>query len=144
MAEPKPKRTKGTCPACGKKGLGNTYHGQGVGPYRQCVYCGHMEPQGVRAAQPIRTKWMDPDFRRDPKTPHFCVMCQRDLMPGQPHRAVRWELDKLEAIHPADWERAATEIPAQRAPQIGERTIEHGLLGMDCARKLGLEWSVPA
>jgi hypothetical protein len=72
---------------------------------------------------------MDPDFRPRPKSAHFCVICQRDLKPGQPHRLVRWEPDKWEAIHPDDW--AAT-------PGADE-----GPVGMDCARRLGLEWSAP-
>jgi hypothetical protein len=80
----------------------------------------------------IRTKWMDPDFRPRPKTNHHCIMCGRDLKPTQPHREVRWELDIYEAIHPEDWERAKREI---------SRPIEQGVLGMDCARNLGLEWS---
>jgi hypothetical protein len=92
----------------------------------------------------IRTKWMDPDFRRDPKTDRYCILCQRDLTPGQPHRIVRWELDRWEAIHPDDMERARVEIPARRAPHLHDRAIEEGPIGMDCARRLGLEWSVPA
>lgn len=34
-----PRESRGVCPACGKKGLGNTYHAHGRGAYRQCVYC---------------------------------------------------------------------------------------------------------
>lgn len=93
---------------------------------------------------PIRTKWMDPDFRRDSRTDRYCVMCQRDLKPGQPARQVRFELDTMAAIHPEDWERAAAEIRARRPHPIPDYYFEHGLLGMDCARRLGLEWSLPA
>jgi hypothetical protein len=78
----------------------------------------------------LRTKWMDPDFRPRPKTDHFCVICQRDLKPGQPHRIVRFNLNHFEAIHPDDW-------PA--APEADEAPI-----GNDCARRLGLEWSRPS
>lgn len=103
------------------------------------------EEEGDPLAPPgIRTKAMDPDFRRDSKTPRFCVLCQRDLKPGQPARRIRWELDRWCAIHPDDWEAAAVLIPARRAPHLRETAIEEGLLGMDCARKLGLEWSVEA
>lgn len=93
----------------------------------------------------FRTKWMDPDFRRDPKTSHFCVLCQRDLKPGQKHAEVRWELDRWEAIHPEDWDKAEAEVRAAR-PEYAhpEHLIERGLIGMDCAKRLGLEWSVPA
>lgn len=88
----------------------------------------------------IRTKWMDPDFRRHPKTELWCEMCQRDLKPGQPHRVIRWELDKYEAIHPDDWKRAAVEIPARRQHAYA---VVQGLIGMDCAKRLGMEWSAP-
>jgi hypothetical protein len=96
-------------------------------------------------ARTFRTKFLDPDFRRVPKTAHWCVMCQRDLKPGQKHREVRWELDRWEAIHPEDWEVAAVEIPRAR-PEYAhpENLIERGFIGLDCAKKLGLEWSVPA
>jgi hypothetical protein len=87
---------------------------------------------------PIRTKWMDQDFRRWPKTDRYCTMCHRDLAPGRACREVRWELDKYEAIHPDDWERASVEIPASRQAY---GAVQRGLIGMDCARKLGLEWS---
>lgn len=86
------------------------------------------------ARMSIRTKWLDPDFRRRPKTARFCEMCQRDLKPGQPHRIVRCELDKYEAIHPEDWEPASVEI---------SRPIVEFMIGMDCARRLGMEWSKP-
>jgi hypothetical protein len=32
------------CPACGKKGLGNVYHGARIGAYRQCRYCDEIVP----------------------------------------------------------------------------------------------------
>lgn len=89
----------------------------------------------------IRSKWMDPDFRRDPKTPHFCAICQRDLKPGQKHRIVRYELDRYEAIHTDDWDKAAELIPPTRAPQYRDDCLFDQPIGMDCARKLGLEWS---
>lgn len=83
---------------------------------------------------PIRTKWMDPDFRRDPDTTHFCIMCSRDLKPNQPHRIVRFEPDKYEAIHPEDW-------PTE---EVHGFPIEECAVGMDCAKRLGLEWSSPS
>jgi hypothetical protein len=89
----------------------------------------------------IRTKWLDPDFRRTPKTDRCCIMCGRDLKPGQPHRIVRYELDRYEAIHPDDWDKAAEIIPPTWAPSQQDNCIVDDRLGMDCARKLGLEWS---
>lgn len=90
---------------------------------------------------PIRTKWTDPDFRREPKTLRYCLICQRDLKPGQPHRIVRYELDKFEAIHTEDWELAEQEIPPRWAECRQHDCIQDHPIGMDCARKLGLEWS---
>jgi len=87
-----------------------------------------------------RTKWPDPDFRPIPKTERFCYVCQRDLKPGRSAREVRWELDVGEVIHPDDWETAAEEIAARRQhPQA----LQVGLVGLDCAKRLGLEWSRP-
>lgn len=85
-----------------------------------------------------RTKWMDPDFRREPKTARYCVLCQRDLKEGQPHRSVKWELDVYAAILPEDYAVAESEIRARRSHR---EPIESGLVGMDCARKLGIEWT---
>lgn len=86
-----------------------------------------------------RTKWMVPDFRRDPKTDCYCEMCQRDLKPGQPHRHVMYELDRYEAVHSDDWEIAAIDIIARRAPHLS--SVVTGEIGMDCAKRLGLEFS---
>lgn len=80
----------------------------------------------------IRRKPLDPDFRREPKTDHWCFLCQKDLKPGAPYRVIRMELDVFHAIHPDDWEAAKTEIT---------RPIEQWQIGPDCARRIGLEWS---
>ena len=90
-------------------------------------------------ARNFRSKWMDPDFRRDSKTDRFCVICQRDLAEGHAAREVRFELDRFEAIHPEDWDIAALQIAEHRAAHLD--AFQKGLVGMDCARKLGLEWS---
>jgi galactose-1-phosphate uridylyltransferase len=88
----------------------------------------------------MRTKLMCLDFRRVPQTDRYCALCQRDLQAGQPAREVRWELDKYEAVHPDDWEEAEREVCARRGRADA---VQRGLLGMDCARRLGLEWSAP-
>lgn len=93
---------------------------------------------------PFRTKYMDPDFRRDPKTSRYCIMCSRDLKPGQPHRIVKYELDKgYEAIHPQDFDAAEKEIKARWAPHQQDNCVVTDRVGMDCARNLGLEWTFP-
>jgi len=91
----------------------------------------------------LRRKYFDPDYRREPKTDKWCHICQRDITDGQPHREIRYELDTMDAIHPDDWERAAIEIPAERSI-YGAEAIISGLIGMDCARRLGMEWSKAA
>ena len=86
-----------------------------------------------------RTSFIDPDYRRDPKTDRYCYRCQRDLKPGQPFRYIAYELDRPEAIHADDWEAAKIEIVARRAPHLDAFVI--GPVGMDCARKIGLEFT---
>lgn len=84
----------------------------------------------------VRTAHLDADNRREPKTDHFCVRCHKDLKPGQPFRWVR----------PTDWSFAQV----MHADDAGEEVIaatERGEypgcfpVGMDCARKIGLEFS---
>ncbi|MDX8537049.1 hypothetical protein RFM23_05355 [Mesorhizobium abyssinicae] len=82
----------------------------------------------------LRTKYADPDFRRDPKTSVFCAICQRDLKPGQKRRIIHCIDGGLTVIHPDD--------EALYTPDGGDMGCWP--IGMDCARKLGLEWSRPA
>jgi hypothetical protein len=71
-----------------------------------------------------RTKFIDYDARHKSKTTRYCVICQKDIMRLAPARIVR--VNGVVAIHPEDVE-----------PGVGEDF----LLGMDCARNLGLEFS---
>lgn len=73
----------------------------------------------------MRSVFLDYDARRTTKTKRYCVRCQRDLKPGQPARVVR----VLEAmvLHPED------------AGTSGEEY----LIGMDCAKIIGMEFSRP-
>lgn len=77
----------------------------------------------------VRKVFLDFDARREPKTDHCCIKCQRDLKPGQPFRVVALLSETMEIIHPDE--------PPQDGAQIWP-------LGMDCARRVGLEWSRPA
>lgn len=88
----------------------------------------------------IDSKWINPDFRRDPKTAHYCAICQRDLKPNQPHRFIMFELDRYEAIAPDQWQLAQDTIPQTRAPHL-QPVLFVQPIGMDCAKRLGLEWS---
>lgn len=88
-----------------------------------------------------RTKYLDPDFRRNPKTNRYCIICQRDLKEGQPHRRICYELDVYEAVHADDWEIAAADISTRRAPHLD--AVQYELIGMDCAKRLGFDYSKP-
>ena len=80
----------------------------------------------------LRTKYTDPDFRRNPKTWLFCYQCQKDLNPASPYRMV-YIVDGMSALHPAD----------VASYTKGKNDLGWLPIGSDCARKLGLEWSVP-
>lgn len=78
-----------------------------------------------------RTKFLDFDARRDPKTDHWCCRCQKDIKPGQAHRMVHLVDGGAFVLHPDD-----EAIYTPDAGDCGGHPI-----GSDCARKLGLEWS---
>lgn len=75
-----------------------------------------------------RTKFLDYDARREPKTDHFCIKCQKDLNPKKPRRIVL--LAGMMALHPSDYDM--------------RRRIHHEIwpIGMCCAKKLGMEWTI--
>lgn len=106
-----------------------------------CPKCTFVEP--AAPAPMARAKWTDPDYRRDPKTDRYCCICQRDLAPGKPFRLVHW-LGCGWVLHPDDEAPLAagalmvddTGTPFSRQEDFGEQKI-----GMECARRLGLEWS---
>lgn len=75
----------------------------------------------------MRTLFLDYDARPEPKTNRWCAKCQRDIKPGSPARVIRLRVEDMHVLHPDD------------AGDLGE----HALLGMDCARTIGLEWSRP-
>jgi hypothetical protein len=77
----------------------------------------------------MRTKFLDYDARREPKTRHYCCMCQKDLRPDRPHRLVMLSPNMMVA-HPDDY---------AGAPEFRVMVI-----GMDCARQLGMEWTLQA
>ncbi len=73
----------------------------------------------------MRKKFLDFDARPEPKTDRWCVKCQRDVKPGRPVRIVR--VLNAQILHPDD------------AGEVGEDF----LVGLNCAGKIGLEWSRP-
>lgn len=80
-----------------------------------------------------RTAFIDYDARPKPKTARHCVMCQRDIKPCAKARVVHLVNGGPFALHPDD-----EALYESDAGDLGKH-----LLGMDCARKLGLEWSRP-
>jgi len=100
-----------------------------------------LETEGPRTE--ARLKFIDFDARRDPKTPFWCIMCQKDLKPDQAHKLVRLILTDHgawpHAMHPDDvasFDAGELTIP--------ENAHDHGAvrIGMDCAKKLGLAWTL--
>lgn len=82
-----------------------------------------------------RVKFLDGDYRRDPKTDHFCCMCQKDIT--GPHRMVHLVEGGDHVLHPEDEELFADDKEAQAGDLYWHP------IGPSCAKRLGLEWSVP-
>lgn len=70
--------------------------------------------------------FLDHDARPKPKTKRYCVKCQKDIKPSARARIVR--LEDVHAIH-----------PDYIVPLIGADF----LVGMDCARQLGMNFTRP-
>jgi hypothetical protein len=82
--------------------------------------------------QNFRTKPLDPDFRRDPKTDCFCALCQKDIK-GEPRFYAHMIYGCFEAVHPQDREIANATL---------DDTENFGLLpvGPDCAKAIGRDF----
>lgn len=76
----------------------------------------------------LRRVFLDYDAHRQPKTSRFCACCQRDLRRDRPVRAAFLDETTCDLIHPE-------EIPAGQDYWV--------LLGADCARRLGWEFTMP-
>jgi hypothetical protein len=82
----------------------------------------------------FRSKFVDPDFRTDPKTKVFCFVCQRDIRTAVPfmgHAA----FGCIEVVHPED--RAVADRELAPADNVGLLPV-----GRDCAKRIGLEWFI--
>jgi len=75
----------------------------------------------------------NPDYRRTPKTAYFCINCQKDINPSRPHRMVHIIGGGDTILHPAD-----ESLYTNQEGDCGAHPI-----GNDCAKRFGLEWSVP-
>jgi hypothetical protein len=83
--------------------------------------------------QDLRTKFIDFDARRDPKTDFFCCACQKDMDRSKACYAVHLVDGGPFALHPDD--------EVKYIPDGGELGCHP--IGNDCAKKLGLEWCHP-
>lgn len=82
---------------------------------------------------PYRTKQLVTTHKgRHPKTGHFCIACHRDLKPLQPARLIHCVHGGFTVLHPAD-----EGLYTEDAGEMGFHP-----LGIDCAKRLGLEWSI--
>lgn len=74
-------------------------------------------------------RFLDFDARREPKTAHFCIKCQRDLDPSKPFRTVRvLSNGSAMVVHP-------------KGAQPADDEAEVWPIGNDCAAALGIFWS---
>ena len=79
----------------------------------------------------MRTHFLDPDFRRTPKTMQFCAVCQRDIKEKGLKKSVKIYLNDgcFEAVHPAD---------------IGELKVKVliGIVGAECKKNIPNEFII--
>lgn len=78
-----------------------------------------------------RTLWLDYDTRRSPGADVHCCKCQKGIDPLAPHRWV-YLTDDMHTVHPED-------LPVR---PVSESDYGWMRIGVDCAKKHGLEWSV--
>ncbi len=82
----------------------------------------------------MEDKFLDFDARRKPLTDHYCVKCQRDLKPDAEYRLIVLQdipphiSNKI--IHPDDLE------------DFDPRTMTICNIGMNCAKTVGLAWTI--
>jgi hypothetical protein len=81
-----------------------------------------------------RVAYLDSDTRRSPKTDRYCVRCQKDIKPGAATRMVHVVDGGVNILHPED-ENIYLKVGNQR----GDCGMH--LVGLDCARQLGMEFT---
>lgn len=82
----------------------------------------------------IRIAYLNPDYRRDPKTNVFCVRCQKDIK-GDPKFFVHVIGGGITVLHPE------SEAEYAAAGPHGD-DLYFWPLGPDCARLIGMEFCV--
>lgn len=81
--------------------------------------------------QHLRIIELDGDFRRNPKTSHYCCKCQKDIDPSKPYRMVHLVDGGAWVLHP--------EEEARYVPNGGD--VGGHPIGPDCSKRLGIEWT---
>ncbi len=80
-----------------------------------------------------RTKFLDYNARREPKTPHYCIKCQKDLKPDRAYHAIHIINGGAWILHPEDETLYVSDGGDMYYFEIGD----------DCARQIGKEWVWP-
>lgn len=83
----------------------------------------------------IRTFNTDPDFRRRPRTDRFCCICQRDLSIDSIGRQVFILGNGWRVVYPDD----VAEYVASSHNE--DNPIGWCLIGSECVKRIGLEWT---
>lgn len=87
------------------------------------------------AANGYRAVQFGPDFRKAPKTTHYCSRCQKDIEPGRP-TAMVYVTDKsmAECCHPEDLDLLVPTLKSNES---------HGWVevGSECARRFGKDFT---
>lgn len=131
------------CPNWIRAGLrrnGDGGDGQPLADGRFCWRCRrkHATSETRKAAKQrttkvvdaARIKFIDPDYRKDPKTKLFCCRCQKDIAPVSDKLRIYLRKNGITAVHPDD---VATH---HRPDDLGWLPI-----GAECARVLGKPWT---
>lgn len=109
-------------------------------PLPRCVHDQALRDHSGEALEPpcgcriYRTKELDYDARRKPKTDRSCVRCQKDIKPSSPTRSIHVVDGGAWILHPEDEASYAAQGPHN--DDCGSFEV-----GMDCARIIGMEWT---
>lgn len=88
------------------------------------------------------TKYLDPDFRRTPKTQRWCCVCQRDLKSLKNARKCLTINGGTDAVWP---EPRITHgmLPLPESERTALAEAKWMFIGADCAAKIGEGWTLP-
>lgn len=78
-----------------------------------------------------RTTYLNPDYRKDPKTDSYCVRCQKDIKEGSKFRMIHLVEGGLQVLHPED--------ESKYVSDMGDLYFHK--VGMECAKIIGLEFT---